>query len=179
MPKTVNAIFKNNKRKRGFRDFWDVFQQLRNLSMCCRTGHTVIHRVKRFIPDREYFCVVEQFTVSEKAYMNVMNGAANYNGREALSLYREKFPSRKMPDQKLISYLHHQLRERCSFRVKRSDADHSRHVPEMKERILSEFEDNLSRSTRAVKLTKGVRRSAVWNILHKNDFFHTTTTERS
>ena len=60
MPKTVNAICKKIiKVKKIIQDFWDIFQQLRILRKCCRTGHIVLQRVKETrnggsIPDYDF-----------------------------------------------------------------------------------------------------------------------------
>ena len=46
----------------------------------------------------------------------------------------------------------------------------SKDNPEMEERILREFEDNISRSTCPTVRTTGMRRSTVWNILNKEQW---------
>ena len=80
-----------------------------------------------------------QITITEKAGIHLMHGAGNRYGKGKLRLYREKFLNRKRPDQKLFSYLHHQLRVKVSFYLKRPHVGHSRHVrvPEMEKRMLS------------------------------------------
>ncbi|GFX94247.1 hypothetical protein TNCV_4292921 [Trichonephila clavipes] len=60
------------------------------------------------------------FPKSEKVVMHLMYGAANGNDREALRLYQERFPSRRMPNHRIFQQLHQQLCENGSF-IARTD----------------------------------------------------------
>ena len=55
----------NNKSKKVIQDFWDIFQQLRILSKCCRTGHTVLQRVKGHKISFKWHCQIP-FMMSPK-----------------------------------------------------------------------------------------------------------------
>ena len=51
----------NSKSKKFIQDFWDIFQQLRISSKHCRTGHTVLQRVKTVLKSRVKWNSLKQF----------------------------------------------------------------------------------------------------------------------
>ena len=54
MLETANSNCKKIiKVKKIIQNFWNIFQKLRILSKCCRTGYTVLQRVKP-VKERQY-----------------------------------------------------------------------------------------------------------------------------
>ncbi|GFQ99258.1 hypothetical protein TNCT_534441 [Trichonephila clavata] len=54
-------------------------------------------------------CNMTSYTHRELADMHLVYGMANCNGREALRMYRQKYPSRKMPSRSFFATIHRRL----------------------------------------------------------------------
>lgn len=104
---------------------------------------------------RRRTCNMEHFTNAEIAYMHLDNGAADGNAKNAVRLYQQRFPNRRLPNHQMFTSLHRQLHETGTFSVNVHDSGHPRHVrtPEMEEEILQRFANSPGMSTRAVACT--------------------------
>ncbi|GFR26730.1 uncharacterized protein TNCT_20431 [Trichonephila clavata] len=92
------------------------------------------------------------FTNSGKKDMYLMYGAANSNGRAALRMHQERFPSRHMPNHKMFQQLHRQLCENGPFTANTRDKGISRtscqtHLEEV---FLSQADETTGTITKAV-----------------------------
>ncbi|GFU69550.1 DUF4817 domain-containing protein [Trichonephila clavipes] len=58
-----------------------------------------------------------RFTNSELADIHFINDLADGNGRAAVRLYRERYPTRRQPNHQTFAQVHHNLVERGSFRA--------------------------------------------------------------
>lgn len=109
--------------------------------LCCKQSLVFESRISN---------VMDEFTLNGKADMSLMYGVANFNGRAALSLYRERFPNSTMTNHKIFPRLHRKLCENGSIHDRRQDTGRTRHVqfPELEECILRGVEGSPSTSTR-------------------------------
>ncbi|GFX44930.1 uncharacterized protein TNCV_3429791 [Trichonephila clavipes] len=109
--------------------------------------------------------VMSDFTNSKKANMHLMYGAVNDNGREALRLHQEHFPSRCMSNHKIFQRLHRKTCENGSFDVSIDGRGRSRTVRQthLKEVILNHVDERPD--PRAVACRLYVSKPAVWRVL--------------
>lgn len=113
------------------------------------------------------------FTNQEKADMHFIYGTANGNSAEARRLYGEKFPNRRLPNDKTFVRLHRQLCETGSFFGPRSNAGRakSNRTVAVEEKILDMVADHPNTSTRAVASQIEVSPSTTWRVL-KDESMH-------
>ncbi|GFX21293.1 hypothetical protein TNCV_2252411 [Trichonephila clavipes] len=66
------------------------------------------------------------YTHREMADMHLIYGMAKCNGREALRMYRAKYPGRQLPSRSIFATLHRRLCETRSFNVHKLDTGRQR-----------------------------------------------------
>ena len=112
---------------------------------------------------------MDSYSNQEKAEMHYMYGAAQGNAREAQRLYREHFPTRRVPDARIFQRLHQQLCERGSFARCMQDTGRSRRVrtPSVTDNIVDRISENPESSTRELSAAVNVSHSTVWRILRE------------
>lgn len=101
--------------------------------------------------------------------MHYIYGAALGNAREAQRLYRERFPTRRVPDARIFQRLHQQLCERGSFARCMQDAGRSRsaRTPSVTDDILDRISEMPESSTRELSEAVNVSRNSVWRVLRE------------
>ncbi|GFT86126.1 DUF4817 domain-containing protein [Trichonephila clavipes] len=108
------------------------------------------------------------FTHREMADMHLIYGMAKCNGREALRMYRAKYPGRQLPSRSFFATLHRRLCETGSFNVHKLDNGRQRttRTVDAEDRVLQELERNPSTSTRVVSRETHIPQATVWRIAH-------------
>ncbi|GFW15389.1 uncharacterized protein TNCV_3740931 [Trichonephila clavipes] len=111
---------------------------------------------------------MSDFTNSEKADILLIYSAANGNGRAALRLYQECFPSRRMPNPKMFHRLHRQLCENGSLIACTDGRSKSRIVKQtlLEKAILDQVDEKSGTSAVTCRLL--VRQPTVLRILLLN-----------
>lgn len=101
--------------------------------------------------------------------MHFMYGVANGNAREAVRLYRMRFPNRALPDRRIFQRLHRQLSETGSFRGQRQDTGRPRtsRTTNRVEAILEAVDNQPERSTRTIAREQGCHHTTVWRVLRE------------
>ncbi|KAF8792294.1 hypothetical protein HNY73_003909 [Argiope bruennichi] len=86
----------------------------------------------------------------EVADMHLVYGMANCNGREALRMYLQKYPSRKMPSRSFFATIHRRLCETGSLDVHKPDSGRQRisRTVDAEERVAQALQRNPSTSIR-------------------------------
>ncbi|GFW83395.1 DUF4817 domain-containing protein [Trichonephila clavipes] len=108
------------------------------------------------------------YTHREMADMHLIYGMAKCNGREALRMYRAKYPGRQLPSRSFFATLHRRLCETGSFNVHKLDTGRQRttRTVDAEDRVLQELERNPSTSTRVVSRETHIPQATVWRITH-------------
>ncbi|GFV63403.1 transposable element tc3 transposase [Trichonephila clavipes] len=108
------------------------------------------------------------YTHREMADMHLIYGMAKCNGREALRMYRAKYPGRQLPSRSFFATLHRRLCETGSFNVHKLDTGRQRttRTVDAEDRVLQELERNPSTSTRVVSRETHIPQATVWRIAH-------------
>ncbi|GFR23530.1 hypothetical protein TNCT_434921 [Trichonephila clavata] len=86
------------------------------------------------------------YTHRKLADMHLVYGMAKCNGREALRMYRQKYPSRKMPSRSFFATIHRRLCETGSLDVHKPDSGRQRisRIVDAEERVVHALQRNLS-----------------------------------
>ncbi|GFW36497.1 DUF4817 domain-containing protein [Trichonephila clavipes] len=108
------------------------------------------------------------YTHREMADMHLIYGMAKCNGREALRMYRAKYPGRQLPSRSFFATLHQRLCETSSFNVHKLDTGRQRttRTVDAEDRVLQELERNPSTSTRVVSRETHIPQATIWRIVH-------------
>ena len=103
------------------------------------------------------------YTFEKLADMHLMHGLAQGNGREARSLYLERFPNRCLPSHPTFVSVDRIVRKTGSFAISKTCIWHSRSVcmPETEEYVLDRFQETTFTSTRAMAAEISVSPSTV------------------
>ncbi|GFR25188.1 hypothetical protein TNCT_64591 [Trichonephila clavata] len=90
------------------------------------------------------------YTHRELADMHLVYGMANYNGREALRMYSQKYLSRRMPSRSFFATIHRRFRETGSLDVHKPDSGRQRisRAVDAEERVFHALQCNPSTSIR-------------------------------
>ncbi|GFQ92854.1 dynein intermediate chain 2, ciliary [Trichonephila clavata] len=93
---------------------------------------------------------------------------ANCNGREALRMYRQKYPSRKMPSRSFFATIYRRLCETGSLDVHKPDSGRQRisRTVDAEERVVHAHQRNPSTSLRVVSRETHIPQTIVWRIVH-------------
>ncbi|KAF8770617.1 hypothetical protein HNY73_018123 [Argiope bruennichi] len=102
----------------------------------------------------------------ELADVHLVYGMANCNGRKALRMYRQKYPSRKMPSRSFFATIHRRLCETGSLDVHKPDSGRQRisQTVEAEERVVQALKRNPSTSIRVVSRETHIPQTIVWRI---------------
>ncbi|GFR29745.1 hypothetical protein TNCT_576911 [Trichonephila clavata] len=86
------------------------------------------------------------YTHRELADMHLVYGMTNCNGLEALRMYRQKYPSRKMPSRSFFATIHRRLCETSSLDVHKPDLGRQRisRTVDAEERVVHALQRNPS-----------------------------------
>ncbi|GBL80138.1 hypothetical protein AVEN_29129-1 [Araneus ventricosus] len=108
----------------------------------------------------------------KKADMHFMYGLSNRNDLEAKRLYRQRFPRRRVTDQKLFERLHRCLCETGSFVTGMHDTGRGRSVrtPQVVEDILQGVGNRPDINTREVSRAVNVPHSIAWRVLRDEGY---------
>ncbi|GFV41563.1 uncharacterized protein TNCV_3627151 [Trichonephila clavipes] len=103
------------------------------------------------------------YTNQEMVEIHFIYGVADGNVLEVRGLYMERFPSRRLTNQKTFERLHQRLRETGSFVSGMYDAGRTRsaRTPEFEEHVLREIEEQPETSTRTLSAAN-VSHMTVW-----------------
>ena len=120
------------------------------------------------------------FINQEKADMHFIYGTANGNSAEARRLYGEKFPNRRLPNDKTFVRLHRQMCETGSFCCSCSNAGRakSNRTIAVEVKILDMVATNPNTSKRVVASQIEVSSSTTWQVL-KDESMHTFHVHKS
>lgn len=113
------------------------------------------------------------YTHRELADMHLVYGMANCNGREALRMYRQKYPSRKMPSRSFFATIHRRLCETGSLDVHKPDSGRQRisRTVDAEERVVQALQRNPSTSIRVVSRETHIPQTIVWRIVHDEGLY--------
>jgi hypothetical protein len=113
------------------------------------------------------------YSTREMADMIFCYGLANGSNREARARYVQKYPTRRVPSQKLFSKLFQRLAETGSLKPRVIDRGRTRSVrmPNMEERILRRVEEDPTTSVRRIAAAEGISHPLVWSILHEQSLY--------
>lgn len=111
------------------------------------------------------------YTNQEMSDMHFYYGLANGSNTEALRLYTESFPNRRLPDRRLFQTIHQRLCETGTFAhaPRELGQDPVRH--NLEETVIRMAEEEPGLSTRRLALRFGVSNSTIWEILHDAGFY--------
>lgn len=111
-----------------------------------------------------------QFTSAEMTDMVMLYGRADGNATEAVRLYQQKFPLRRLPDRRTFINVTRRLRENGNFVDDRRLNARPRDVRNVIENdVLEYFANNPQASTREAANTLGVsNHMVIWRILKQN-----------
>ncbi|GFQ65308.1 hypothetical protein TNCT_154671 [Trichonephila clavata] len=92
------------------------------------------------------------YTHRELADMHLVYGMASCNGGEALRMYHQKYPSRKMPSRSFCATIHRRLCETGSLDVHKPDSGRQRisRTVDAEKRVFHSLQRNPSTSIRVV-----------------------------
>lgn len=110
---------------------------------------------------------MENFTNQEMADMVYVYGEARGSAREALNIYRQRFPNRRWPDARTFTRLYQRLRETGGFIPVRINVGNQRQ-PDIEQPILDYFNDNPTASVRAAAADLGLNPTRVWRVINEN-----------
>ncbi|CAH1959479.1 unnamed protein product [Acanthoscelides obtectus] len=96
-----------------------------------------------------------------------MYGRADGNGLEALRLYQERFPGRRLPNIRVFYNTHRPLYETGRLTRNAPGVNPGRYPPEAEDLLLQAFEDDPTTSTRKVAADLGLSPWKVLSIMHR------------
>lgn len=113
------------------------------------------------------------YSNQELADIHFMYGMANGNSLLAQALYREKYPIRRVPNDRTFAAIHRRLRETGQFKPIRADAGRPMHenINNIDDRILQKVNNNPEISLRRLEAEFGVPYSTIWKILHRANLY--------
>nr|CAI5834537.1 unnamed protein product [Callosobruchus analis] len=109
------------------------------------------------------------YSFEEMTDMLLIYGEAKNNGRQAVRLYEQKFPNRRIPHHSTFASIEMRLRETGNLRTKRNNAGRprtTRTVP-IEEAILNNLLERPSLSTRTIGKSINLSNSIVWRVLRE------------
>nr|CAH7734088.1 unnamed protein product [Callosobruchus chinensis] len=101
--------------------------------------------------------------------MLLIYGEAKNNGRQAVRLYEQKFPNRRIPHHSTFASIEVRLRETRNLRTKRNNAGRPRttRTVRIEEAILNNILERPSLSTRTIGKSINVSNNIVWRVLRE------------
>nr|CAH7748736.1 unnamed protein product [Callosobruchus chinensis] len=105
----------------------------------------------------------------EMTDMLLIYGEAKNNGRQAVRLYEQKFPNRRIPHHSTFASIEMRLRETGNLRTKRNNAGRPRttRTVRIEEAILNNILERPSWSTRTIGKSINVSNNIVWRVLRE------------
>nr|CAI5825460.1 unnamed protein product [Callosobruchus analis] len=109
------------------------------------------------------------YSFDEMTDMLLIYGEAKDNGRQAVPLYVQKFPNRRIPHHSTFASIEMRLRETGNLRIKRNNAGRQRttRTVRIKEVILNNLLERPSLSSRTIGKSIIVSNSIVWRVLRE------------
>jgi len=105
------------------------------------------------------------YTNTELADIHFMYGKADGNAELARQLYREKYPQRRVPCNRVFSGVHQQLRDNGSFSINVRNRDRSIRTNNVEEVVIQQAIDDPSTSVRRIARRTNISKSTVFRIL--------------
>ncbi|GFV47601.1 DUF4817 domain-containing protein [Trichonephila clavipes] len=107
------------------------------------------------------------FTNSELADIHFIYGLADGNGRAAVRLYRERYPTRRQPNHQTFARVHQNLVERGSFRATIEGTGRRRiaRTPILEEGVLHAVDQTPGTSVRALAASTGRSPTTIHHVL--------------
>nr|CAI5842309.1 unnamed protein product [Callosobruchus analis] len=109
------------------------------------------------------------YSFDEMTDMLLIYGEAKNNGRQAVRLYEQKFPNRRIPHHSTFASIEMRLRETGNLRIKWNNAGRQRatRTVRIEEAILNNILERPSLSTRTIGKSINVSNSIVWMVLRE------------
>ena len=108
---------------------------------------------------------MERIPHGKIADMHLAHGAANGISREAVGIYRERFPNRHQT----FAAIHRRLCETGHFSCHEAKRIRRVRDPEIEEQVLQHFQNNETTSIYFAANVLLPSQSTVWSVLHEND----------
>nr|CAI5842924.1 unnamed protein product [Callosobruchus analis] len=109
------------------------------------------------------------YSFEEMTDMLLIYGEAKNNGRQAVRLYEQKFPNRRIPHHSTFASIEMRLRETGNLRTKRNNAGRPRttRTVSIEEAILNNLLERPSLSTRTIGKSINLSNNIVWRVLRE------------
>lgn len=110
---------------------------------------------------------MNRYTNAELADIHFIYGLANGNGRAAVRLYGERYPTRRQPNHQTFARVHQSLAEHGSFRamIEGTGRPRTARTPVFEEGVLNAVDRNPDTSVRALAVATGTSRTTVHRVL--------------
>lgn len=112
-----------------------------------------------------------EYTNREMCDMHYFYGLANGSNTEALRLYAESFPNRRIPDRRFFQTIHQRLCEIGRLAPLPREVGSLPLREDLEEAVLRAAEEQPELSTRRLAHLFNISKSAVWRILHRAGYY--------